>query len=69
MRYGEVLHEPKASEMSHNISCEMSVISDLSYTDRKCVCAVERQITTVKYHRVSHVTRIENTTGSISSIG
>ena len=33
-------HEPKASEMSRNISCEMSVISDLSYTD-ECSCAVE----------------------------
>ena len=29
MRYGEIFHEPKASEMSHNISCETSVISDL----------------------------------------
>ena len=29
MRYGEVFHEPKASEMSRNISREMSVISDL----------------------------------------
>ena len=36
MRYGEVFHEPKESEMcrniscemSRNISCEMSVISD-----------------------------------------
>ena len=29
------------SEMSHNISRETSVISDLSYTDGKCARAVE----------------------------
>ena len=32
MKFGEIFHELKASEMSHNISCETSVISDLSYT-------------------------------------
>ena len=35
MRYGKIFHEPKASEMSRNISSEMSIISDLSYTDGK----------------------------------
>ena len=35
MRYGEIFQEPKASEMSRNISSEMSAISDLSYTDGK----------------------------------
>ena len=33
MRYGEIFHEPKASEMSRNISFEMSVVSGLSYTE------------------------------------
>ena len=28
MRYGKKFHEPKASEMSHNISCKMNVMSD-----------------------------------------
>ena len=36
MRYGEIFHESKASEMSRNISRKMSVISDLWYTDGKC---------------------------------
>ena len=31
MSYAEVNYEPKASEMSRNISCEMSTISILSY--------------------------------------
>ena len=35
MRHGEVFHESKASEMSRNISCETSVISDISYTRRE----------------------------------
>ena len=30
MRYGELLHEPKASEMSHGISHVTSEISDSS---------------------------------------
>ena len=42
------------SEMYRNISCEMSVISYLSYTDGECACAVERIITTVKYCGISH---------------
>ena len=41
VRYGEVFHEPKASEMSCNISRETSVIGDLSYTDGKCAHTVE----------------------------
>ena len=32
MRYGDILHEMKASEMSGNISREMSVMRDLSYS-------------------------------------
>ena len=31
MRYGEVFHEPKASEISRNISREMSVIQYVIY--------------------------------------
>ena len=58
MRYGEIFHEPKASEMSRSISSETSLISDLSYTDGKCTCAVECQIT-VEYHGISHTMRIE----------
>ena len=33
--YGEVFHEPKAGELSRNISRKTSVISDLSYTQRE----------------------------------
>ena len=35
MGYGEVFHEPKAGELSLNISRKTSVISDLSYTQRE----------------------------------
>ena len=41
VRYGEIFHELKASEMFRNISRETSVICDLSYTDEKCEHAVE----------------------------
>ena len=30
--YTDIFHEPKAREMTRNISCVMSMISDLSYT-------------------------------------
>ena len=30
--YADIFHEPKAREMTQNISCVMSMISDLSYT-------------------------------------
>ena len=42
VRYGDIFHKPKANETSRNISRETSMISDLSYTDRKYACAVER---------------------------
>ena len=67
-----MLHKPKASEMSRNISRETSLISDLSYTDGKCARAVERYITTVKYRGISHTMHMEKyyrKTGSVSSIG
>ena len=41
MRYGEIIHKLKATEMSRNISRKRSVTSDLSYIDGKCVHAVE----------------------------
>ena len=41
MRYGEIFHELKVSKMSRNISCISSVISDLSYTNGKCMRTVE----------------------------
>ena len=47
------------SEMSRNISRETSVMSDISYTDRKCARTVERWITTVKYHGISHTMLME----------
>ena len=37
----EIFYEPKESEMSRNIPCEASVISDLSYTDGKYTCELE----------------------------
>ena len=36
MRYGEIFHKTKASEMSHSISHKTSVKSDLFYTEWKC---------------------------------
>ena len=59
MRYGEIFHEPKASEMYRNISHEMNVTSDLSYIDGKCARSVERKIATVKYHRIACYTHME----------
>ena len=35
VRYDEIFHERKANEMSHNISREMSMIGDLSYSRRE----------------------------------
>ena len=55
--YADIFHEPKAREMTQNISCVMSMISDLSYT--LCMLgaySVEHYITTVKYCRISRAT-------------